>query len=133
MATKKSVIEALTVKSYGYDEVKHLINTITVIESTPPKTIKKGDVYSSYQGVKRRPVCVIKVLDGVVYGIPMTTTKDKMFLCEHNSRFFRDGYFTNQIVSASVEYVNYNFLGVLDDTKNINVALKMLKELFNKL
>ena len=129
MATKSKVIEELKDKSYSFAEVKHLMGTITIIDGNPPSKYKKGDVYASYQGVKRRPICIIKVVDDLVFGIPLSSTKDTFYLHEHKSRFFKNGYFTNQLVSSSIDYVDENFLGILDDNRNLNIAVKKLQNL----
>jgi hypothetical protein len=133
MPSKGKVLEDLKEKGYSYAEVKHIIGTITSIEKDSPSKFKVGDVFLSHVGVKRRPVCVIKVTDCLIYGIPMSTTEDCLNLSTFKSRFFDNGFFGNQLVSASVEYVEENFSGVLDSPKDVRNAIKKLKELVNTL
>lgn len=132
MASKISVLEGLKEKGYSFLEVKHIIGTITCVESCSPDIFRKGDVFIQSVGVKKRPVVIIHVAEEVVYGIPLSTTQDELNLCESKSRFFGEGYFSNQLVSASFEYVKHNFGGVYDNPKAVNIAIKELKKITEK-
>lgn len=131
MATKTKVLEDLKDKTYSFSEIKHIIGTITHLESMTPSVFKVGDLFSQYVGTKRRPVAIIKVTDCLIYGIPMSTTEDCLNLSTYKSRFCGEGFFSNQLVSASVEYVRDNFIGVLDSPKDLKIAVLKLKELVN--
>lgn len=131
MATKNKVLEYLKDKTYSFPEVKHIIGTITEIDREAPSVFKAGDVFIQDVGKKKRPVAIIKVTDCLIYGIPMSTTEDCLNLCTFKSRFFGEGFFSNQLVSASVEYIKDNFIGVLDSPKDLKTAVFKLKELVN--
>ena len=127
MANKNKVIEELKDKNYALSEVKHLIGTITHIDDNSPSILKKADVFISAVGTKRRPVVIIKVTDCLVYGIPLSTTEDCLNLCTFKSRFFGEGYFSNQLVTAPLEYAKINFVGVLDNSRDLKIAVEKLK------
>ncbi len=133
MATKNSVLESLKDKGYSFAEVKHIIGTITFVDGKHPSKFKIGDVYIAQCGTKRRPVCIVKVTDCVIYGIPVSTTEDCLNMCSFKSRFLGEGFFSGQLVSSSIEYVKENFAGVLDSPRDLKNAVKLLKEIVNKL
>lgn len=133
MATKTKVLEDLKDKTYSLAEIRHIIGTITHVETATPSVFKIGDLYAASIGVKRRPVAIIKVTDCLIYGIPMSTTEDCLNLSTYKSRFCGEGFFSAQLVSASVEYVKDNFLGVLDSQKDLKTAVLKLKELVDKI
>lgn len=117
-------------KTYSYKHVKQLLEHLTGVIEVPSK-LKRGDVFSQHCGVKKRPVVIVKVLKDIVIGIPLTTNEDELAMTPHNSRFFRGGWFTNQLITARIEYVEDNFLGVLDDNKSLNEAVKQIKQFYN--
>jgi hypothetical protein len=133
MASKKKVLEDLKEKGYNYAEVRHIIGTITSIEKEAPSKLKVGDIFLANVGLKKRPNCIVKVTDCLIYAIPMSTTQDCLNLCNFKSRFFGNGFFANQLVSAPIEYVEENFAGVLDSPRDVRNAVKKLKELVNTL
>lgn len=126
---KNKVLESLKDKGYSYAEVKHLIGTITEVDKDPPTKYKAGDVFLAHVGVKKRPNCVVKVTDCLIFAIPMSTTEDCLNLSTYKSRFFGEGFFSSQLISASIEYVDENFIGVLDSPKDVRTAVLKLKEL----
>lgn len=129
MATKTKVLEDLKDKTYSFSEIKHIIGTITHVETATPSVFKVGDLYAATVGTKRRPVAIIKVTDCLIYGIPLSTTEDCLNLSTYKSRFCGEGFFSAQLVSAPVEYVKDNFIGVLDSPKDLKTAVLKLKEL----
>jgi hypothetical protein len=133
MARKSTVLAGLTDKGYSFNEVKHIIGTITEVDKAPPTKYKVGDVYLQSVGTKRRPVVIVKVTDCLIFGIPMSTTEDCLNLCTFSSRFYGDGFFNSQLISASYEYVDDNFVGVLDSPRDLKNAIGKLKELIKNL
>lgn len=101
--------------------------------SNPPSNIKKGDVFTSLQGTKPRPCVVIKVLRNrtVVY-VPLTSTENIHCLTPYNSRFFGEGCFSRTISVCTEEFATTNFVGVFDNMKDLNEAIKELKMFLNK-
>ena len=100
-------------------------------ESNPPSKLRKGDVYGWNGGAKVRPCVIIKVLADVVYGIPMSTTEDEMNLMPYNSRFFGNGWYSRAIECSKHQFVKDNFLGVHDNPKELNKAIKLIMDEFN--
>ena len=94
------------------------------------KYLKKGDVYTAAVGSKKRPVVIAKILDDIVLGIPLSTTKDELNLYKSSSRFFKDGWFSKQLISASKQYAYDNWVGIYDNHKRLNIAVKELKKLY---
>ena len=63
-------------------------------EIQKPSHICKGDVFLVYEGKKKRPNVVIKVLkDRTIIYIPLTSTDNIHCLSESKSRFFGEGCF----------------------------------------
>jgi hypothetical protein len=46
----------------------------------------------------------------------------------HNSRFLEEGFFSNSFMVAKTSYIKQNFIGVMDDTRTLNKAIKIIKE-----
>lgn len=89
-------------------------------------------MYKYHNGTKPRPNVIIKIIDGMCYGIPLTSTQDFMVLCESNtSRFFtiegKPTFFSLGMSVVTMEYAMDNFLGVFDDNKGLRFAKNELK------
>lgn len=102
-------------------------------EIQKPTYIRKGDVFVGYEGKKKRPNVVIKVLkDRTILYIPLTSTDNVHCLSESKSRFFGEGCFSKSFSVATEEFALENFVGVYDDMKVINNAVQELKKFVNK-
>ena len=142
--TKEGVLACLTkgakTTTYTVAEVRNLIEKIEIKERYQrPQYLKKGDIFLNDCGGgldihgnrKLRPCVIVAVLENSVLSIPLTTTKNSLALCESRYRFGKEGYFTNQIITSTMEYALGNFAGVYDSPKRINRAVKQLKEFIN--
>ena len=90
--------------------------------------IKRGDVFLGYSANgKKRPMVVLKKVKDFYTCVPLTTTNDEYALIPHNSRFFRSGFISKQILLIKRDIIINNFAGVLDDNKTLNQAIKTLK------
>lgn len=99
-----------------------------------PTYIKKGDVIIVNEGKKSRPGIVAKVLkDRTVVFIALTSTENVHCLSPSKSRFFGDGCFTKSFNVCTEEYAIQNFIGVYDNPKYLNIAIKELKQFIDKL
>lgn len=125
---KEDVIAKLENKQYSKKETAHLIGMVSEKVNIPPSKYKKGDVYADNCGGKKRPVVIIKVLKDFVIGIPLSTKKDCLNLHPYKSRFFGEGWFSKQFCILNIEYLDKAFIGVFDNNKNLNEAIKKLKE-----
>lgn len=137
MCTKNSVIEKLQNKNYSMAEVRHLIGTITKVETNRPKFLRKNDVIirvgsATRAEQKRRPYVVIKVLKDKCLAMPLSTTEDELNLCESQSRFFGNGFFTSHIVTIKIEDALDNFAGVYDNPRLVNKAVREMKQFLTK-
>jgi len=110
-------------------ELIHLIKSITLEPKTIPSKIKKGDVYLSVTGAKARPHVVIKVVKDIAYSMPLSTTQDSLNLMPYNSRMFGTGYYSKSIVSSKIDIVKRSFIGVFDNPKELNIAIRTLQSL----
>ena len=94
-----------------------------------PTKIKKGDVFIS-QFKKPRPCVVVKVLkDKTCLYMPLTSSDNVHCGTPYNSRFFGEGCFSKTLSICTEEFALYNFVGVFDNMKNINQAIKDFKKL----
>jgi ribosomal protein S16 len=94
-----------------------------------PSTIKKGDLFMGYSvNGKARPIVVAKIVKDLAYCICLTTTEDEYTLMPHNSRFLDEGFLTNSFILVKTKYIKDNFLGVMDDTRTLNKAIKIIKD-----
>lgn len=136
MPSKEQIITSLNKTSYSKSEVQHLINSINSIQSLrEPKIdyIKKYDyfLYESATNVKSRPFVVVKVLKDTVIAIPLSTTKDALNLIPSRSRILKEGYFSKQFLTVHKEVAIKNWVGIYDNTKLVDKAVKSLKEFLN--
>ena len=133
--TKKEVIDSFqSNQSYLGSFIKDKITSISAKGvSGSPTTLKKGDVYVSYCGAKKRPCVIVKVFKDFVVGIPLTSGENIHSSVSYKCRFFNEGFLCNTIDIASKEYVLENFTGIFEDKKAIKEALENIKEFVNKL
>ena len=133
--TKKEVIDSFqSNQSYLGSFIKDKITSISAKGvSGSPTTLKKGDAYLSYCGVKSRPCVIVKVFKDFVVGIPLTSGENIHSSVPYKCRFFGEGYLGKTIDIASKEYVQSYFAGVFEDKKAIKEALENIKEFVNKL
>ena len=121
--------------SYKLTEIKHILSRVDLsLHAEQPKVekLKKGDVFVAHGGAKPRPHVIAKVMTEGSYCIPLTTTNDFYASIPHNSRFLGEGYFSNQMVYLSNEYIKKHFVGVLDSSRDLNKAIKLITRRFNK-
>lgn len=136
MATKDSIIASITKATYSAKEVIHLISSVKLDPVKPPY-IKKGDCFSERIGQKKRPLCVIKVVDNLAYCIPMTSTNNEMVLCEgKNPRFCQNekgkSYFSKGLLVVPVEVVIENYLFSYENNAVVNRAIREMRKLMGK-
>lgn len=137
MATKQEVLDKVQDNlKYPGTQVKNIINQVTKIEQPYLTKLKKGDVFSYAYGKdvnkKPRPAVIVKVLDEIVLAIPLSTNPGHMELCESKSRFFRDCWFTKHLISCHIDVAKERFLGVYDNPKRLNRAIKELSIFINQ-
>tara|TARA_R110000782_G_C14752041_1_gene407268 strand:- start:552 stop:974 length:423 start_codon:yes stop_codon:yes gene_type:complete len=138
MSTKKEVLDQVDPKlNYIGTKVKEIINSVHCEDTLkPPTKWKKGDVIRvrvNTSSNKTRPSVVVKVSDDYLISIPLTSSEDLNALCKsEGSRFFRDSFFCKTYVVTTIEYANENFIGVYENNKSINNAVKQLKIFINK-
>jgi hypothetical protein len=95
----------------------------------PPQKIKKGDVFIA-QFKKPRPCVVVKVLkDSTCFYMPLTSSENVHCGTPYKSRFFGEGCFSKTISVCTEEYALFNFVGVFDNVRDINQAIKDFKKL----
>lgn len=139
MPEKQEILDSIENRQYDSGEVKHLINTVKTVVSysdlVSTDTIKVGDVFIAQGGYKRRPYVVISVRakDNLAITVPLTTTKDELALTPYTSRFFREGWFTSQLVTVKLSFVKENFAGVLENRAVIRQFKKDLKQFYKGL
>lgn len=125
---KHLVIERINLeKNYKGSEVAHIVNQVTSIKNDVTK-LKKGDVILQVSGAKTRPAVIIKVFKDRVITIPLTSEENPHSLFKANSRFFGESWFCNLYMISTIEYAKNNFAGVYDNSKDVNKAIKALKE-----
>ena len=134
--TKKELIDSFQptqtyLGSFIRSQVNQISNEIRNVNCTV--SFKKGDVYVSYCGTKKRPCVVVKILKDVVVGIPLTSGENIHSSVPYKCRFFGEGSLGKTIDIVSKEYVQYYFAGVFEDKKAIKEALENIKEFVNKL
>lgn len=131
MPTKHEVLKEVDespLQHYNKATVKALIGKVSY-DSQKPSHLKAGDVFIYQVGLKRRPVVIVKVVDNLVYGIPLSSTEDEMNLSVSKSRFFSDGFFGKTITAVKINVAMDNFVGVYDNPKLLREAKKEIKNL----
>ena len=133
MATKQEIIEQIAPhQQYIGSKVREWVTSLSTPKNEAPLELKKGDVFIGCSGAKKRPCVIIKIKNGMVFAIPLTSTENINNLHPYKSRFLGEGWFSNNYIVTSEEYVRENFVGVFDNTKNLNEGIKMLKEFIKK-
>jgi hypothetical protein len=131
MATKQElydIIESSVKQSFTKGETKGFVHSVGGAMFGQPRYFKKGDVIANGVGAKKRPCVVIKVEKEFLYLLPLSSTEDELNLCESHSRFFADGWFTRGVSVVSKDYAVDNFIGVYDNIKLLNKAIKLTKQ-----
>lgn len=131
MPSKEEVLNSIQpTQQYLGSFVREKIESITTtFVKRRPSVVKVGDVYRAFQGVKVRPLVVVKILKDVIISVPLTSTENI-----HNSgipykcRFFGEGFFCKTYDLTSKELVIENFVGVLEDKKAIRQIKNEIKE-----
>lgn len=139
MSSKTEVLEKIiSTQSYLGSYVKSMINEIHCEErKQPPTSWKKGDVIqvrvNKDGSNKPRPSVVIKVYLDYLVSIPLTSADDINKLCDSTgSRFFKDSFFCNTYTITPIDKANEAFLGVYDNMKSLNNAIRELRLFINK-
>ena len=132
MSNKLEVLkEIIPTQTYIGTAVRDFINKVTC-ENFAPHTFRRGDVIRITQPLnKQRPSVIISVEKDYVISIPLTTSDSIHCLLESKSRFFNSGCFCNSYVITPIEIAQANFLGVYDNPKLVNQAIKELKQFIN--
>ena len=134
MPTKEQIMKDLDdsgKNNYSVKEVKAIVSSLKK-EPQKPETLKKGDIYVTNIGGKKRPVVICNVVGDVVVGIPLSTTEDSLNLMQFNSRFCGENFFTKQVVTSTYEHALENFSGVFDNNAALTKAAKLMKEFYNE-
>lgn len=133
MATKQEIIEqVIPHQQYVGTKVRGWITALSSPKIEAPSEIRKGDIFISGSGVKKRPCVIIKIKKGMVFALPLTSTENVNNLVPYKSRFLGEGWFSNNYIVTSEEHVRNNFVGVFDNTKCLNEGIKALREFINK-
>ena len=134
--TKQETIDyIIPTQSYVGSAIRKLITDIEEDTTTRfcPEYFKKSDVIRICAPKnKPRPSVIIKVTSEYVISIPLTTSESIHCLAESKSRFFKDGCFTNSYEITPIEIARESFLGVYDNPKLLNAAIKELREFIKK-
>ena len=133
---KLSILNKFTPnQTYTSVEIKTLIHATDFTVLKPihkPTTIKAGDVVNLYNGKKKRPCLILKVLKNrdCIY-ITLTASENSYNLISFQNRFFGDGYIGKTLSICSEEIAIENFAGVFDDSKVVKLAIKSIKDYYN--
>lgn len=128
MSSKSEVIaKVVPTTTYLGSFVRTLINEVTCEDALVPTSLKKGDVIKTYSGVKTRPCVVVSVYNDYVISIPLTSTESVHCMSESDSRFFGKGWFCNSYVITPIDLAFESFIGVYDNNKVLNNAIRELK------
>lgn len=135
MASREDVLKKINPTStYIGSAVKGFINEVTCEAKTAPDFFKKGDIIKvgSSQSDKKRPSVIVKVAKDYVVSIDLTTTENLRVLCESKSRFLKDSFFCNSYTITPIDLAKESFIGVYDNMKVLNQAIKELKVFISK-
>ena len=134
MSSKAEVLAKISnSNTYVGSFVKQFVNEVTCENNTNiPNIIKRGDAITVYSGQKARPSIVIKVHKDYVISLPLTSSENPNSLCESDSRFFGKGWFCNTYAVTPTKYAFERFIGIYDNPKVLNNAIKELREFIKK-
>lgn len=131
--TKEEALSKVPEKGgFNSAQIRFLISSISEKPRTyQPTKLKKGDVVKIGVALKPRPCVVWKTVGEFIICIPMSTTEDEMNACKFSSRFFGDNYLSKNLVITTISRIKEQtaFLGILEDNKAFNIAIKEIKKL----
>lgn len=129
MSSKAEVLSKINNSStYAGSFVKQFVNEVTCENNTNiPDKLKRGDAITTYSGAKARPSIIIKVTKDYVVSLPLTSSENPNSLCESESRFFGKGWFCNTYAVTPTKYAFERFIGIYDNSKCLNNAIKELR------
>lgn len=130
MSSKQDILNKINPNTtYIGTAVKAFVNEVSFETQYFPSQLKKGDVIkvNCQDSGKIRPSVIIKVTSEFTISIPLTSTENVHNLCESSSRFFKDGFFCKNYVVTPIEKAVNNFIGVYDNPKLLNQAIKELR------
>ena len=124
-----------TKTQYNGTEVRRRITNAKLSKNEiNPIKLKKGDVIYLNEGLKKRPCVVIKNIKDSVISIPLTSSENiHNSGIQFKSRFFGDGFFGSNFTICHFDVAKDNFVGILDDKTNLNIAINNLKKIVEKL
>lgn len=132
MPTKQETLDTINPQTtYLGSYVKKMINELTLENKAAPEYLKKGDVIV-IKGVKNRPATIIRVRKEYVIVIPMTSSENVHCLSESKSRFFSEGCFCNSFEVVPIDLALSSFVGIYDNMKLLNNAIKELRNFISK-
>lgn len=134
MSSKAEVLAKISnSNTYVGSFVKQFVNEVTCENNTnTPDKIKRCDAITVYSGQKARPSIVIKAHKDYVISLPLTSSENPNSLCESDSRFFGKGFFCNTYAVTPTKYAFERFIGIYDNPKVLNNAIKELREFIKK-
>lgn len=131
MPNKDEVIEGLSKSTYSIGEVKNLVNSVST--KVIPDTFKKGDVFRASAGDKVRPCVAVKVTSEVVFAIPLTHENGVFRSVPYKSRMWGEGYISKALITIGADKARDSFIGVFDQPRALNDAIKQLKQEVSKI
>lgn len=90
--------------------------------------MKKGDIFLSRVGDKKRPLVVLKVLRDIVHAVPLSRTEDRMKLLKCSSEKFPESFFTNSIVTQTREFAEKHKVDSYDNLPELQQVINKIKE-----
>lgn len=134
MSSKAEVLAKISnSNTYVGSFVKQFVNEVTCENNTNiPNKLRRGDAITTYSGQKARPSIIVKVHKDYVISLPLTSSENPNSLCEFESRFFGKGFFCNVYAVTPTKYAFERFIGVFDNHKALNNAVKELRLFIGK-
>ena len=141
----KSKISKSNTNSFSKEQVFGFLNQCTIeVTATnnviiagkvfKPVSIKRYDLLYAHAGAIPHPCVVIRIRDNNVYCLPITSQPGKQNIKSiERSRFFEKNYFYNNIIVLSTEEAMKSFVGVFDSKKEVDEAVRNMKEFYSKI
>lgn len=127
--------EFKTTERYSGAHIANRMNSILKThdpETVTVESLKKGDVVKLQEGVKSRPCVIIKVNKLNAVYIPLTSSINvHTTVSKYKSRFFGEGHFSKALSVVDIEDAKSRFVGVLDDPKALNEAIKEVTSFYS--
>lgn len=136
--TKEETIAYFKERGNSVETTKSIIHIINQLDKDTfslkeGEKIRKGDIFINKVVNKNRPMVVIRAGEDVSWCIGLTCSSKKHAIVPYTSRFLEDGSISTLVNTVENEKIRENYIGMFEDKKSLNEAIKYIKSKISKI